>query len=200
MNKKGKFILLSIDEFPDWLNQQKITRQIKLIQHHHTYSPDYSSWNNKPDPFYWCDQMEYYHTKQRKPPFIQIAQNITTFPTGEIMICRPFNIMPAGIFGANQFGLCVENLGNFDDNKDKMAEEQKQTIIKLTAILLKKFNLKASPQSIVYHHWYDLDTGKMTGGIGNTKTCPGSAFFKGNSIATFEHGFLSEVIRELGMI
>lgn len=55
-------------------------------------------------------------------------------------------------------------------------------ILFLNALLCKKFNLAVNTDTIVYHHWYDLDIGKRTNGTGKVKTCPGTAFFGGNSV------------------
>ena len=189
MEAKGKFILLEPGEFSNWLNMQTVTRKIKLVQHHHTYSPAYKNFNGN-NHFDLCENMEYYHINQRG--FAQIAQNFTIFPDGKIMICRNINTVPAGITGANTYGICIENIGCFDKNKDIMNDEQKQSIILVTKILLEKFSLTPSDQTIVYHHWYDLNTHKRitTEGKGITKSCPGTNFFGGNTIADFNEYFL----------
>ena len=47
MKAEGKFILLEAEEFKPWLKKLSVTRKIKLIQHHHTWSPDYSLFSNE---------------------------------------------------------------------------------------------------------------------------------------------------------
>jgi hypothetical protein len=196
MKTKGKFILFeNINEFKEWLFAKKITRKIKLIQQHHCWKPSYSDFNGK-NHFELVAGMEKY--QMGKPNhFFQIAQTFTIFPDGTIMLCRDINIVPAGIKGANSNGICVENVGNFDVGKDVMTETHKKTIIKVNALLLKKFNLIASDQSIVYHHWYDLNTGKRINGTGVVKTCPGTNYFNGNSVDAANKNFISLIKEEM---
>jgi len=188
MAKKEKFILLSLIEFQNWLNQQQFTRKIKLIQNHHTYVPDYSTFSKSKDHFSITKSMEKYHKEVRK--FSEIAQNITTFPDGKIMICRNLNIAPAGIKGANSKGICIEHLGNFDKNGDEMTDDHKVSIIGINALLCKKFDIDLSDENIVYHYWYDLNSGKRMNGNGTTKSCPGTNFFGGNSVKSFNDNLL----------
>src|SRR5450759_1791698 len=140
MKALGKFILLDLNEFEDWLNMQ----------------------------------------------------NITIFPDGKIMVCRNINTIPAGIKGANSNGICIENVGNFDIGKDTMTPVHRDTIISINEALLANLNLTANDQSIVYHHWYDLTLGKRISeeGTGTTKSCPGTDFFGGNTINSFNSNFL----------
>lgn len=189
MRAFGKFILLDLNEFDDWLNLQEITREIRLVQHHHTLVPGYSDFNGL-NHFQLCKSMENYHIQERG--FKEIAQNFTTFPDGKICVCRNINTIPAGIKGANAFGICIENLGNFDKGKDKMGIEHKNTIISMTKSLLIRFSLAAGNQSVVYHHWYDQSLGKRLaeGERGDTKSCPGTNFFGGNKVSDFEINFL----------
>jgi hypothetical protein len=197
VKQQGKFILMTINEFKQWISKQTVKRKIKLIQQHHTYSPDYNDWAKKPDHFYWCKEMEEYHTKERKPPFNEIAQNITTFPDGMIAICRPLETVPAGIVGANKYGICIEHIGNFDTGKDSMNQAHRETIVKINALLCAKFALTPNTDSIVYHHWFDRHTGKRTNGTGNVKSCPGSAFFGTNTIESAVNNFIPLIEAEL---
>ena len=57
--------------------------------------------------------------------------------------------------------------------------------------------LESRLDTIVYHHWYDLDTGKRTNGTGNTKTCPGTAFFGGNTTEAAAANFIPLVVAAL---
>ena len=47
MNQKGKFILLTRDEFKDWLSNASFRRIIKIIQNHHTWKPSYAQFDGK---------------------------------------------------------------------------------------------------------------------------------------------------------
>jgi len=187
MQKNGKFILFTTDEFDNWLAETKFSRAVTLIQNHHTYSPAYGEFNGS-NHFALLKSMERYHVTQRG--FSEIAQNITTFPDGSLAVCRSLDRIPAGIKGANQAGVCIENLGNFDTGGDVMLPEHREAIIRTNALLCREFNLKPSTECIVYHHWYDLDSGTRTNGTGKTKSCPGTDFFGGNSVHSAQANFI----------
>jgi hypothetical protein len=188
MKAIGKFILLDLTEFDAWLEAQIIKRKITLIQQHHTYIPAYKHFSGV-NHFQLCQSMEQAH---RERGFTEIAQNFTTFPDGKIMVCRSLNTIPAGIKGANTSGICIENVGNFDSKNDNMSTQQRECIIHITCSLLTRFKLIPNENTVVYHHWYDLNTGKriMKEGTGSTKTCPGTAFFGGNTVEAFKNGML----------
>ncbi len=188
MKTKSKFIVFTLIEFDQWLSGLHVNRQIKLIQNHHTYQPDYAAWRKLPDHFHWLEGMESYHVNHNG--WSQIAQNLTTFPDGSIAVCRPLEIIPAGISGANQNGICIEHLANFDIGGDQIAPEHESTIVKLNALLCHKFGLIPSTESIVYHHWYDIVTKQRTNGTGSVKSCPGSNFFGGNKVEDCEKNFI----------
>jgi hypothetical protein len=193
MKKKGKFILFSLDEFDKWLNETKTSRQITLLQNHHTYIPGYSHFKGD-NHFALLQGMENSHIQRG---FAEIAQNITTFPDGTVAICRSFDKIPAGIKGANQGGICMEHLGHFDINGDVMNTAHRDTIIKTNALLCREFNLPTNNTTIVYHHWWDLNSGIRTNGTGVTKTCPGTNFFGGNKVQDADKNFIPLVKIEL---
>ena len=182
----GKFILFSMEEFADYLNDNEFSRKIKLIQNHHTYMPAYPQFKNN-NHFKLLQAMENYHVNTNG--WSEIGQNLTTFPDGTIALCRSIDKIPAGIKGANTNGICVEHVGNFDSGCDAMTPLHKACIIKTNKLLCAKFNLTPSTESIVYHHWYDMVTGKRTTGSGSTKSCPGTNFFGGNTLAQCEQNF-----------
>jgi len=188
MKAQGKFILLELNEFEGWLNMQVITRKISLVQQHHTYVPAYKHVK-KENHFDLCKSMEKEHLGRG---FAEIAQNFTTFPDGKIMVCRNINTVPAGIKGANFNGICIENVGNFDIGNDIMTPAHRDTIVSMTRMLLSRLGLNASDKSVVYHHWYDLTLGKRIKreGTGTTKSCPGTNFFGGNTVPSFNANFL----------
>ncbi len=188
MQQQGKFILFSTAEFAQWLTGLSLVRKIKLVQNHHTWLPDYSTFNKMKDHFKLLASMEKSHIERG---FAEIAQNLTTFPDGTVAVCRSFETMPAGIKGVNQFGICIEHLGNFDAGSDAMTAAHRNTIIKVNSLLCKKFGLTPSTDSVVYHHWYDLTTGKrVKDGSPNTKTCPGTNFFGGNTVEACAKNFI----------
>ena len=192
MNKYGKFLLFNMEEFEKWLNDTSINRDIKVIQNHHTYEPDYKSFNK--NYYELLSSIENYHLKRG---FSEIAQNLTTFPDGLIAVCRSFEKDPAGIKGANTGAICIENVGNFDS--DVMTQKQKTAILNTNAALCKRFKIIPSINTIIYHHWFDLNSGLRTNGTGITKTCPGIKFFGGNTVEDADKYFIPEIIRKLDM-
>lgn len=78
-----------------------------------------------------------------------------------------------------------------------MTDEHKETIVFLNAILCKRFHLPPNDQTILYHHWFDLNTGKRTDGSGSTKTCPGTNFFGGNTVEAANQHFIPLVVQKI---
>ncbi len=190
----AQFHIYTPQEFQQYLVNTVFSRSIKVIQNHHTWEPNYSSLSANQGEMYWLESMRDYHIHNNG--WSDIAQNLTTFPSGNIGLCRPINITPAGIFGANSGAICIENLGNFDAGHDQMTLPHKDTIVFLNAVLCMKFNLKPVKEQVVYHHWFDR-TGKRfpesvvnNNQVGNQqKTCPGTAFFGTNTITSAEANF-----------
>jgi len=183
MKQQGQFKLFDDwKEFKTWLDKQTIKRKIKTIQQHHTWSPNYS---HSLHHFQLCQNMKTYHTTSAG--MTDIAQNITTFKDGKVMVCRSLEKNPAGIYGQNSGAICIEHVANFDS--DIMTDKHKECILGVTASLCMKFGLDVNKDTIVYHHWFDLNTGKRTNGTGSTKTCPGTNFFGGNKVSNAEASF-----------
>lgn len=183
MSMQGQHILMTREEFKEWLTNHKFSRKINVIQQHHTWAPSYKHFKGS-NHFTLLKGMENYHKQTMK--WNNIAQNITTFPDGKIAVSRPFNTAPQGTIGwkANHAGIMIEHVGNFDQGHDVMTKEQKETIVYITALLCVKFELTPSIDSITYHRWWDLRTGNRV--LDNSKgaavkTCPGTAFFGGNT-------------------
>jgi hypothetical protein len=194
METKSGFTKIATNEFSDWLSGLTVTRKIKGVQQHHTWSPNYQSGLNH---FQIQKAMKDFHVQQRG--FSDIAQHFSIFKDGSILTGRSLDMTPAGIKGNNTGYFCIENVGDFNTGKDLMTEEQKAAIILVTAELIKKFGLKLNTQTLVYHHWFDLDTGRRTNGSGNTKTCPGTFFFGGNKVEDCEQHFLPLVAEKSGI-
>lgn len=189
---EGQFILMNRIAFEGYIKGLDISRSIKRIQNHHTYIPGYKDFDGT-NHFDKCRSMKRSHLKRG---FSNIAQNLTTFNDGAIMICRPLKTIPAGIKGANTGGICIEHLGYFDKDKDVMTESHKKTIVWLNAILCEKFNLMPNDDSIVYHHWWNW-SGKRNNGAGGNKSCPGTNFFGGNKVEDARTHFIPLIQTEL---
>jgi hypothetical protein len=193
MRQEDKFLLLTIDELRQWLEASSLKRSVKLIQNHHTYIPDYAEFNGN-NHFRLLEAMEKSHVARK---FDEIAQHFTTFPDGMIAVCRSLEKDPAGIKGANQGGVCIENLGDFDTDRDSMTDKQRNVIVQLNAFLCHKFKLSPNTDTIVYHHWFDRKTGERTNGTGFTKTCPGTEFFGGNTVEAARTCFIPLIVQTL---
>ena len=187
--------MFSLNEFEVWLFDTQIARTINHIQIHHTLIPSYKQFNSH-SHFDNLVEMRHFHKVNRG--FSDIAQNLTIFPDGKIALCRSFEKQPAGIAKRNIGGICIENLGNFDAGKDEMTSAQADVIIHVVALLCKRFALQPTIDTVVYHHWFDLSTGKRTNGdSGITKSCPGTYFFGGNKVANAKTNFLPLVAAQL---
>jgi uncharacterized protein YraI len=194
MKTESGFTLMEAHEFTNWLNTQDVSRMVNIIQNHHTYIPAYSHFNGK-NHFDRLKAMRDYHVGHNG--WSDIAQNFTTFPDGTIATGRSLQTVPVGIKGHNARGICIEHLGNFDAGQDTMTEAHRNAIILINAALCQKFKLNPTIDTVVYHHWYDLNTSQRTGGSGVTKSCPGTAFFGGNKEDTALKNFIPLIISKL---
>ena len=181
--------LMTVEEFISYIEGYKFTRKIKRVQLHHTYSPSYKDFNGN-NHQKLQQGMKNYHVKNNG--YADIAQNITIFPDGKVLLGRELNKAPAGIYGANSDGICIECLGNFDIGGDVMNEAQKNAIAGVAKILLDKLRLDAL-NGVTYHAWW-TSTGSELGTYKarkSVKTCPGTNFFGGNTREAFEKNLMS---------
>lgn len=198
-NMQGQYILLTKEEFKEWLFNNEFNRKISIIQQHHTWLPSYKHFHGS-NHFNILHGMETYHVKKMR--WKNIAQNITTFPDGLVAVSRPFNMAPEGSIGpkANATGISIENIGNFDIGCDVMSKEQKETIVYITALLCIKFGLTPSIDTITYHHWWHYKTGERVldnAAKYDVKTCPGTGFFGGNTTENAKTHFYPLVSRKM---
>lgn len=191
------FTLFQPGEFQAWLGNVLVARGITRIQNHHTWKPDYASFNGQ-NHFQLLRSMRTHHMQVNG--WSEIAQHFTTFKDGTIALCRPLEMTPACIKGANTGSIAMEHVGDFDAGRDAMDQAHADSIVLLNAALCRRFGLAPSVNSIVYHHWYDLNTGARTDGAGVTKSCPGTAFFGGNTIAAAQTNFLPKVIAAMAVL
>lgn len=195
METKYGFTKFSLSEFEEWITDKKIIRTVLKIQQHHTFSPSYKEFDGK-NHFERQRSMKNYHVNSNG--WNDIGQHFSIFPDGTILTGRSLEQSPACIYGQNANAICIENVGNFDKGGDTMIPEQAASIIRVTALLCKKFNLPIDTNAIVYHHWFHLSTGVRNNGSGGNKSCPGTNFFGGNKVADCEKNFLPLVKKELG--
>lgn len=196
METKFGFTRMTPVEFNTWIVNQSVARTIRVVQQHHTWSPSYSLFTGS-NHFELQRGMKNSHVGERG--WADIGQHFTIFPDGMIVTGRKLESAPACIGGNNSGAICIENLGNFDTGKDAMTQAQKDAIVGVTAALCKRFRVPVDTNGIVYHHWFNLDTGARNNGSGNNKTCPGQAFFGGNKNHHCTQQFLPIVSAAMGV-
>lgn len=194
MIKRSGFTKLKIQQFEDWIASIIIVRKVLIIQHHHTQSPSYALFDGN-NHFDLQQRMKNFHIHRNG--WNDIGQHFTTFPDGSILTGGSLERSPACIARQNASAICIEHLGNFDLDRDEMRDEHRETIIRMTAILCSRFGLPVNTQSIVYHHWFDPETGQRNGGEINHKSCPGTNFFGGNKVQDCLDNFLPLVSARL---
>lgn len=187
MQHRNGFTLMTLAEFDQWLQSQRVGRTILRIQQHHTYNPSYSGFSGS-NHFALQVGMRNYHVHHNG--WADIGQHFTSFPDGTIMTGRSLERSPACIVGANANAICIEHLGNFDTGGDAMTNAHRTTIVEMTALLCKRFGVPAHTDRVIYHHWYNLSTGARNNGTGNNKSCPGTNFFGGNKVADCNAHFM----------
>lgn len=196
MQTQSGFTLMSPAEFEAWFPTVSIARTLTKVQEHHTWLPNYSGFTGS-NHFTMQKNMKHHHVANNG--WSDIGQHFSIFPDGMICTGRPLNATPACIFGNNSGSLCIENVGDFDAGKDQMRAAQRDAILRVTAAMLRRFTgIPRDDRGIVYHHWFDLNTGARLNGGGSSKSCPGTAFFGGNTVAAFNANFLPAVLALLG--
>lgn len=201
MKQKGNFLVVNCQEFKEWLTKQNVQRKITTIEHHHTWKPDYKDFAKKPDEMYWIKSIDTYARVNMGWKNGNPAQ-FMTFPNGMIGIARSLEFEGAGIAYNGKTNITIENLGNFDT--EIMTQEQKDTIVFLTKTLVQKFNIPINSDGIVYHSWFNLQTG-VKDNIGGKKkfdgvlykTCPSFNFFGGNTYEAMQKN-LFPLLKDIG--
>lgn len=196
MQTQSGFTLMSAAEFEAWFPTVSIARTLTKVQEHHTWLPNYAGFTGS-NHFTMQKNMKHHHVANNG--WSDIGQHFSTFPDGMICTGRPLNNAPACIFGNNSGSLCIENIGDFDAGKDQMTAAHRDSILRMTAAMLRRFTgIPRNDQGVVYHHWFDLNTGARLNSGGVTKSCPGTAFFGGNTVAAFNANFLPALLGMLG--
>lgn len=91
----------------------------------------------------------------------------------------------------------MQNFGDFVNEGDSMTSGHRLAIIQMTALLFDKFKLSVNTFSFIYHHWFELSTGKRNNGAGGNKSCLGTNFFGGNKVDDFMINFLPLVQQQM---
>ena len=200
--KNGFTLLENLSEVKSWLNNQSVSRSITRLQVHHMALPDYACWasdQKKTDPHLTRTiNLDSYGKTQwgsNDGKGKYIAQHFNVFPDGKITTGRSLNSNPIGISGWNSNAICVEIYGNFDKGQDSMTTAQRNAVIGLYGELCKRFKITPSSSTIRYHAWF-TSSGTYLGDYKagqSRKTCPGTNFFGGNTMAAFNANFLPAI-------
>ena len=182
------FKAYDISSFENYIKNLKVSRSIKLLQLHHTYSPSYRQFTGK-NHENLQQSMKNHHVNNNG--WADIGQHFTIFPDGIILSGRSMEKSPAGIYGANSGAICIECLGNFDKGGDAITDAQKEAIIATVKILLDKFSLSAS-SDVTYHSWWSANGKKLGTYIEgkSVKSCPGTNFFGGNTKEAYRENLM----------
>lgn len=206
MRTSHGYTIMTADEFGSWLKKQKVWRSITKLQVHHTLAPDQKTFEKTDkrvysDPYVGRNEAfdsygkKTWHYADSKGCYI--AQNLTIWPDGIIVTGRDLNSKPIGIKGWNTGAICCEVFGNFDKGRDTMPEAQRRAVITVYGEMCKRFGLKPSTKTIRYHCWFTADGVYLAGynKYKSAKSCPGTAFFGGNTMKAYKENFLP-VIKE----
>ncbi len=205
MKTQNGFVMLeSAKDVKEWLAKQKVTRSITRLQVHHTFSPDYTTWEKTDkkvfsEPHFGrAKSLDDYGKRTwgySDGHGHYTAQNFTVFPDGKIIVSRNLNSKPIGIRGWNDGALCIEIYGNFDKGKDIMNASQKKAVIYLYGELCKRFNIPVNTSHIRPHCHFTAG-GTYLGKYNSSrsaKTCPGTNFWGVGCSTSGFNKFLADV-------
>jgi hypothetical protein len=137
-----RFESMDIEGFTDLLDQFPFDRRINAVHMHHTWRPTRTQWKGLAT----VEAMWRVHTEERG--FSDIAQHVTIAPDGLIWTGRNWNLPPASATGHNgntsAGPFMFEMVGDFDTSREAWEGRQRQTALEVTALVLKRFGLRAS--------------------------------------------------------
>src|SRR5579862_658275 len=177
-----------------WLRELDLERPIERVLIHHTWAPSYKDFDGT-NHLALQAAMKKLHVETNH--WDDIGQHFSTFPDGKIVTGRSLELNPACTKGANVHAICIENVGNFDEGADEMTPIHRETILETTAWICERWKIPIDSDHVLYHHWFDLNTAQRTDGTGVTKTCPGSAFFGGNTVEAADANFMPQVFMKI---
>jgi hypothetical protein len=153
------FKRLTLEQFADLVDRFHFTRKITTVHMHHTWRPNHSQFKGHET----IVGMWNYHTRHNK--WSDIAQHVTIDPQGFIWLGRNWNAPPASARGQNggpdAGPFMFEMIGDFDRGCDPFAGKQRETVVKVIALVQQRFRL--APEKLLFHNMI------------SSKTCPGSS-------------------------
>lgn len=164
------FQRLSPEQFEQLLEKFPFTRKIDAVHMHHTWRPRHADFRGHDT----IVSMWRHHTQVKG--WSDIAQHITIDPEGMIWLGRNWNLPPASAAGHNgnkAFGpFMFEMIGDFDAGRDPFGGAQKDTALRVVALVQSRFRLPAG--TLRFHNAM------------SPKSCPGSALAYADILAEVE--------------
>ena len=153
------FERISLHEFAALLERFPFKRRVNEVHMHHTWRPNHNQYRGHET----IESMWRYYTREKG--WKDIAQHLTIAPDGAIWLGRNWNLPPASASGHNgnaQVGpFMFEMIGDFDKGRDHFEGKQRETALKVVALVQKKFQLE--PEMLRFHNQM------------SSKSCPGTA-------------------------
>lgn len=164
------FRSVSVDEFGALLRDFPFRRDINAIHMHHTWRPNHAQYRGQPTI------VGMWRTHTSVNGWSDIAQHLTIGPDGSLWLCRNWNLPPASAGGHNGSAgsgpFMFEMVGDFDVGKDPFGGAQKDTALRVVAMVQDRFGLAGS--TLRFHNQM------------SSKTCPGSAIDYLETLAAVE--------------
>jgi len=142
----------SLAELKAELAKTKVTRGIREVVVHHTWSPTAAQYKGKPT---W-EAIRKYHMGERG--WSDIGYHYGVAPDGTVWKLRPVTRSGAHVLSRNQHTVGVVLLGNFDE--EDPARYGLSRMVELVRMLVERFKL--TPAGIRFHREFQ------------NKTCPGT--------------------------
>lgn len=153
------FQQLTIEQFAALLQRFPFTRTINAVHMHHTWRPNHSQYRGHDT----IVAIWRFHTQMNG--WSDIAQRITIAPDGVIWTGRNWNQPPASASGHNgnrtAGPFMFEMIGDFDHGRDRFEGVQRDTALKVIALVQHRFGLPV--ESLRFHNQM------------SPKSCPGSS-------------------------
>ena len=163
-----RFVPITREEFRHRVDEYNWKRQVNAVHVHHTFRPNHGQWKGEES----MNGMYHFHVIERG--WADIAQHLTIAPDGNLWVGRDWNRPPASSVGANGSSssgpFMFEMVGDFDQGKDILKDEQLRSVLDVTAYLLWTWDL-STKKGIRFHREF------------TDKTCPGSAIDKQHFLA-----------------
>lgn len=177
--------VFSIEEFKDFLIQERISRCVSNIIIEHTKKVSLKDFDEK-KPINSLFELDLYH---RYFGYNSVCNHVVVLPNGNVGVCRPFNDIPGGLPKNLSEDISVAVLGDFDE--EDVPSIQQQALLEVVAMLCRKFNFPPDSKHVNFAHWYDISTGELNYHDENVVrvTSPGTRFFGGNSYASAQKEF-----------